>query len=176
MREKKILVMGVSGTGKSLIGSLIAEALDIRFIDGDDFHSQSNLDKMSKGFPLTDDDRQWWLKTLNYQFISSNSIVVACSALKHEYRCLLKEDNQDLIIIYLQGSFATILGRHKKRKDHFFNGENMLKSQFDTLVEPADDEAIFIDIDQSVETVVVQALKEIDKWHWQACQLQQVRW
>jgi gluconokinase len=131
---------------------------------------------MSRGIPLTDNDREWWLKTLNYQFISSNSIVVACSALKHEYRCLLKENNQNLIVVYLKGSFATILDRHQKRKNHFFNGKSMLKSQFDTLVEPAEGEAIFIDIDQSVETVVVQALKEIDKLHWQACKLQDVRW
>lgn len=161
--KKKVLVMGVSGTGKSLVGGLIANALNAPFVDGDDFHPQCNLDKMREGVPLTDDDRQGWLKTLNQQFIQYDQLVLACSALKPEYRNLLKENNQELIIVYLQGSFETILSRHKKRQNHFFKGEKMLRSQFDTLVEPSNDEAIFVDIEQAVDPIVEQALMAIEK-------------
>ena len=165
MKDKKILIMGVSGTGKSLIGQLIAQSLNIPFLDGDDFHSEYNLDKMSRGVPLTDNDRVEWLKILNHQFIYRDSVIIACSALKPEYRYLLRNENEDLITIYLQGSFSTILDRYQKRVDHFFCGEKMLKSQFDTLIEPATDEAVFVDVDQSVEIVVAQALRGIAQWH-----------
>jgi len=161
--EKKILLMGVSGTGKSLIGRLIADALDILFIDGDDFHSEDNLNKMNSGIPLNDHDREGWLKTLNNEFVCHSNLILACSALKPEYRNLLRENNQDLIIVYLKGTFDTILNRHQKRQGHFFNGEEMLKSQFDTLIEPSHDEAIFIEVDQGVERILEQALTEINK-------------
>lgn len=161
--RKKILLMGVSGTGKSLIGRLIADALGILFIDGDDFHSKSNLNKMNSGIPLNDSDRGSWLKALNREFVRHSNLILACSALKPEYRSLLRENNQDLIIIYLKGSFETILSRHQKRQGHFFNGEKMLRSQFDTLVEPSPDEAIYIEVDQGIERILEQVLIEINK-------------
>ncbi|WP_082242599.1 gluconokinase, partial [Vibrio coralliirubri] len=110
---KKILVMGVSGCGKSLIGSRIAQALDLQFFDGDDFHPQSNVEKMRQGIPLTDEDRQGWLGTLNKQYIEQPSSVIACSALKPQYRDILRKNNEGLVIVYLQGSFDTIWNRHK---------------------------------------------------------------
>ena len=94
--RKKILLMGVSGTGKSLIGRLIADALGILFIDGDDFHSKSNLNKMNSGIPLNDSDRGSWLKALNRELVRHSNLILACSALKPEYRSLLRENNQDL--------------------------------------------------------------------------------
>ncbi|KZM44219.1 MAG: gluconokinase [Marinomonas sp.] len=161
--DKKILLMGVSGTGKSLIGRLIADALGVLFIDGDDFHTENNLNKMNSGIPLDDNDREGWLKTLNNEFVRHSNLILACSALKPEYRNMLRENNQDLIIVYLKGSFDIILSRHKKRQGHFFNGEKMLRNQFDTLVEPSPDEAIFIEVDQGVEHILEQALAEINK-------------
>ncbi|WP_394246056.1 gluconokinase [Vibrio profundi] len=163
MKSKKILVMGVSGCGKSLIGSRIAKALDLQFFDGDDFHPETNVEKMRQGIPLTDEDRQGWLETLNQQFISQPSAVIACSALKPQYRDILRKNNEELVIVYLQGSFDTIWNRHKNRENHYFNGEQMLKSQFEALVEPQKGEALFVDIAQDVEQVVESALALLKK-------------
>lgn len=163
MNHKKILVMGVSGCGKSHIGHLLAQQLSYSFFDGDDFHPQNNVDKMRQGIPLTDEDRVDWLHTLNRLFTDNESAVIACSALKPEYRDILRKNNEDLTIVYLQGDFDTIWQRHQKRDNHWFNGKLMLESQFDTLIEPLPNEAIFIDIKPSVETVlhtIQQKLKQ----------------
>lgn len=163
MNHKKILVMGVSGCGKSHIGHLLAQQLSYSFFDGDDFHPQNNVDKMRQGIPLTDEDRIDWLHTLNRLFTDNESVVIACSALKPEYRDILRKNNEDLTIVYLQGDFDTIWQRHQKRDNHWFNGKLMLESQFDTLIEPLPNEAIFIDIKPSVETVlhtIQQKLKQ----------------
>lgn len=95
MKPKKILVMGVSGCGKSSIGSKIADALGLKFFDGDDYHPQDNVDKMRQGIPLTDDDRLGWLQTLNRLFIEQAGAVIACSALKPAYRDILRADNDN---------------------------------------------------------------------------------
>ena len=164
MKAKKILVMGVSGCGKSLIGSEIAHALNLPFHDGDDYHPQSNVDKMAEGTPLNDDDRQGWLETLNRVYVENEAAVIACSALKPSYRDILRNNNRELVIVYLQGSFDTIWNRHKSRENHYFNGEAMLKSQFEALVEPQQDEALFVDIAQDVEGVVADALHAIKQF------------
>ncbi|MDK9737317.1 gluconokinase [Vibrio sp. D404a] len=163
MKAKKILVMGVSGCGKSLIGSEIANALNLPFHDGDDYHPQANVDKMAEGIPLNDDDRQGWLETLNKVYRDNDAAVIACSALKPAYRDILRNNNQELVIVYLQGSFETIWNRHKSRENHYFNGEAMLKSQFEALVEPHKNEALFIDIAQDVQSVIDDAIAEIKK-------------
>lgn len=154
MKHKKILVMGVSGCGKSHIGQLLAQDLHFQFFDGDDFHPDSNVEKMRQGIPLTDEDRIDWLHTLNQLFISNDAAVIACSALKPQYRDILRLNNSELVIIYLQGDFDTIWQRHQKRDNHWFNGENMLKSQFEALMEPNANEAIFIDIKPSIDSVI----------------------
>ena len=163
MKAKKILVMGVSGCGKSLIGSEIANALNLPFHDGDDYHPQANVDKMAEGIPLNDDDRQGWLETLNKVYTENDAAVIACSALKPSYRDILRRNNQELVIVYLKGDFDTIWNRHKARENHYFNGEAMLKSQFEALVEPTTDEALHIDIKLSVEDVVKQSLIAIEE-------------
>ncbi|MFH4618624.1 gluconokinase [Vibrio furnissii] len=162
MKPKKILVMGVSGCGKSSIGSKIADALGLKFFDGDDYHPQDNVDKMRQGIPLTDDDRLGWLQTLNRLFIEQTGAVIACSALKPAYRDILRANNDDLVIVYLQGDYETIWSRLQQRSDHYFQGEAMLKSQFDTLVEPDANEAIFVDISQSLDGVLAQALQALE--------------
>jgi gluconokinase len=162
MKAKKILVMGVSGCGKSLIGSELAKSLKLPFYDGDDFHPQANVEKMRQGIPLDDADRSGWLDTLNKLYVDNECAVIACSALKPEYRDILRRNNESLVIVYLKGDFDTIWARHKNRANHYFNGEAMLRSQFDTLVEPDNAEALHIDIAQSVEQVLQQALTAIE--------------
>lgn len=161
MKAKKILVMGVSGCGKSSVGSQMAQRLGLTFFDGDDFHPQHNVDKMSQGIPLTDEDRYGWLQTLNRLFMDNDSAVIACSALRPQYRDILRENNDELVIIYLQGDYDTIWSRLSQRADHYFQGEKMLRSQFETLIEPGADEAIFIDITQPMDEVVAKALQAI---------------
>lgn len=158
MKVKKILVMGVSGCGKSLIGKEIADKLSLPFYDGDDYHPKANVEKMAQGIPLDDCDRLGWLETLNRIYVENDAAVIACSALKPAYRDILRRNNQQLAIVYLKGDFDTIWSRHKQRANHYFNGEAMLKSQFEALVEPSDDEALFIDIASDVDTVVESAL------------------
>lgn len=147
--------MGVSGCGKSTIGKLLAQELDIPFFDGDDFHSKANIKKMSSGQPLNDDDRQGWLEALNKlakKQIAKNSCVIVCSALKEKYREALSLDiNQEIKWVYLSGSFNQIYNRVNKRPDHFMPSD-LLQSQFDALEEPKD--ALKIDISLSPEEII----------------------
>ncbi|WP_120511705.1 gluconokinase [Photobacterium salinisoli] len=161
MKPKKIIVMGVSGCGKSLIGSTLATALGLSFFDGDDFHSPDNVRKMSEGVPLNDEDRAEWLARLNQLLRDAPDAVLACSALKPEYRRQLRAGIDGLEIVYLQGDFDTIWSRHQQRADHYFNGRAMLESQFATLVEPEPDEALFIDIRQSQHEVLQDILAQL---------------
>lgn len=156
----KIIVMGVSGCGKSLVGSRLAEALGVPFFDADTYHSQANVEKMASGIPLTDADRAGWLATLaDLVRQQTGGLVLACSALKRAYRDRLRADNADLRIVYLSGDFQTIWSRHARRRDHYFNGQAMLESQFQLLEEPEPDEAaIAVDVTASPEVIVGQCL------------------
>ncbi|SBS40288.1 Thermoresistant gluconokinase [Marinomonas spartinae] len=159
--EKKIVVLGVSGSGKSLIGKRLADALGYPFFDGDDYHNSSNIEKMSKGIPLSDQDRFGWLSTLNALLKNHECAVVACSGLKPEYRDMLKKDLDDVSMLYLKGDFDTIWQRHQKRNGHYFKGQDMLKSQFAALIEPSQSEAFSLDISQDADAVFQQALAYI---------------
>lgn len=151
------VVMGVSGCGKSTIGEALSEALAFPFYDGDDFHPQFNIDKMSAGQALNDDDRQPWLDILavNVQLWNrGKGAVLACSALKQKYRETLSKFGE-VQFVYLKGSRELILDRMKQRK-HFMKPE-MLDSQFATLEEPT----IAIEVDISKSTVeIINELKE----------------
>ena len=161
MNKKIIYVMGVSGCGKSTIGKLLAEELQYPFYDGDDFHPQSNIDKMAGGAALTDDDRWPWLGSINEfskKEVLVKGAVIACSALKESYRIKLSNG----IVphtewVYLQGSFKQIYDRMKQR-DHFMPPA-LLQSQFDTLEEPAD--AITIDIRLTPEVIITDILAKL---------------
>ncbi|MEJ1222146.1 gluconokinase [Sediminicola sp. 1XM1-17] len=158
-----LFVMGVSGSGKSTIGKLLAEALDYPFFDGDDFHPESNIKKMSAGDPLTDEDRHGWLLALNELAKKQlgTGAVIACSALKESYRNLLQKDiDNNVHYIYLKGSFEDILYRLKQRKGHFMPME-LLQSQFDLMSPPKD--AIEIDINQSPDKMVRFILNALDR-------------
>lgn len=161
--KKKIIVMGVSGCGKSSMGQRIANHYGFPFFDGDDYHSESNVAKMREGIPLTDDDRIGWLETLNGILKKHNSAVVACSGLKPEYRELLRSGVEELAIIYLKGDFDTIWSRHQKRDGHYFNGKSMLESQFATLVEPVNEDVITVEINQTIDTVFQQSIAALEQ-------------
>lgn len=153
----QIIVMGVSGCGKSTVGEALAKQLGYPYHDGDSYHPVENIEKMRQGKPLTDIDRQGWLKTLNQVLLSEdNGVVLACSALKPEYRQMLSSELTQPIFVYLKGDFDTIWQRHKQRKNHYFQGQSMLKSQFNTLVEPTGDNVITVDVSLSVEKIVQQ--------------------
>ncbi|WP_196061840.1 MULTISPECIES: gluconokinase [unclassified Serratia (in: enterobacteria)] len=168
MAGKSIILMGVSGSGKSTIGAAVAREIKAKFIDGDDLHPRANIQKMASGQPLNDEDRAPWLQRLNDAAYSLNhkneSGIIVCSALKRRYRDLLRKDNDNMVFIYLKGSFEVILGRLQARSGHFMPTE-LLKSQFEALEEPGADEkdVICVDIDTNVEGVVgrcVAALKQ----------------
>ncbi len=138
--------MGVAGSGKSTVGQLLATELHCRFLDGDSLHPSRNVEKMAHGIPLTDADRAPWLAAIHARIVESfqrrEHLVVACSALKRQYRDTL---NSDVAItwVYLKGSDALIRERLQHREHHFMKAQ-MLASQFADLEEPAD--AIVIDV------------------------------
>jgi len=159
--KKKYIVMGVSGCGKSSIGQSLSNELSIPFFDGDDYHSEQSVQKMQSGVPLTDEDRASWLMRLNQLLKENDDLVVACSALKPEYRDILRDGCEELRFLYLKGDFDTIWSRHKERQGHYFTGAEMLESQFDTLIEPSEQEALHIDIKQTPTQITQDILSRI---------------
>jgi len=158
--------MGVSGSGKSLLGAALARALDIDFVEGDDFHSPENIERMSSGIPLTDDDRAGWLGTLAKQIrvakSSNTGIILSCSALKRSYRDILRAEADDLQFIFLHGSAELIAERIAHRGGAHFMSPSLLYSQFAALEEPSPDEGVWMcDITESPENIVAQLIARI---------------
>jgi len=150
--QKTFIIMGVSGCGKSTIGQKLSKQLGIPYVDADDYHPPQNIEKMSQGIPLNDENRFPWLQDLN-AFLRSNKnsgTILACSALKESYRQILS-NNIDVIWIYLKGDFDIIKSRLKKRKGHFMN-DQLLQSQFDTLEKPS--YGTHISIEQNPENII----------------------
>ncbi|MBV8835151.1 MAG: gluconokinase [Alphaproteobacteria bacterium] len=161
-----VVVMGVSGAGKSTVGKLIAARLDCPFRDADSFHPQANIEKMSRGEPLTDEDRWPWLQAIadwiDQQRKAGTTCVVTCSALKRAYRDIVTaKQSADVRLVYLKGDFALIEARLKARKGHFMPPE-LLKSQFDALEEPAPEEnAIVASIAGTPEDIADRIVRQI---------------
>ena len=163
MKTRFVIVMGVAGSGKTTVGTLLAQRLGWNFFDADGFHPAENVAKMAIGIPLSDADRLPWLAAL-HELISASlrtdrPAVLACSALKESYRRQLLEGNPGVLVVYLKGSYELIWSRMADRKDHFMKPQ-MLKSQFESLEEPAG--ALVVDISKPVEELVEEILVRID--------------
>jgi gluconokinase len=161
------MVMGVSGSGKTTIGELLSRRLGWSFYDGDDFHPPENIDKMRRGIPLDDRDRQMWLLALlnliEAIHIRKEPAVIASSALKESYRQYLSPANgRSLVWVYLKGSYEQIEQRLKARQGHFMKAD-MLRSQFETLEEP--DRALKIDISLSQDAIVDRIVTYLENLH-----------
>lgn len=159
------IVMGVSGCGKTTIGSLLARELAIPFHDADDFHPQSNRQKMQSGFPLTDADRLPWLQRLHdliaEAVVEQRSLVLACSALKKRYRDMLRQDHDKQVrFIHLVGSISVIAARMQQRPGHYMP-PSLLASQFGDLEAPED--AISVSIEQAPENIVAAITSQLNQ-------------
>jgi gluconokinase len=161
-----LIVMGVSGSGKSTIAARLAERLNWAYEDGDRFHPPSNVAKMSAGHPLTDEDRWPWLQAIADEIDrvcrSGGHAVIACSALKRAYRDVLVHGRCDVRIVFLSGTQALIAERLARRKDHFMP-PGLLDSQFKTLEPPAGDEnPVNVSIDAPVESIVEHVVRQLE--------------
>ena len=152
--------MGVSGSGKTTIGKLLAERFSLRFFDGDDYHSKNNVQKMSRGEPLTDEDREDWLASLAELIQSERPIVLACSALKTEYREYLSKSDIGLRFVFLDVPFEVAENRLASREGHFMP-VSLLDSQFETLQRPQN--AIHIQAEEPVLVIVDQVEKALSR-------------
>lgn len=152
-----IIVIGVSGSGKTVVGEQLAKRLNYEFQDADDFHSPENIEKMRQNIPLNDQDRQPWLqklrKTIQQWLQQDKNVILACSGLKQDYRKQLLVNPQQMQIVYLKGSYELIEKRLKQRSGHYMKAD-LLHSQFEDLEEPS--AAIEIDISQSTEEIIQQ--------------------
>ena len=157
-----IILMGVSGSGKSTVGRLLAERLAWEFHDGDDLHPEENVRKMAAGTPLTDDDRRPWLErigeTMQECDAAGRNAVVACSALREAYRDYLLRQSPVVDLVFLQGRRDTILERMEKRSDHFMPAD-LLDSQFEALEEPR--HAVVADVAKSPEEIVEHIVQQL---------------
>jgi carbohydrate kinase (thermoresistant glucokinase family) len=157
-----IIIMGVAGSGKTTIGSLLANKLGWKFYDADDFHSEANRAKMSQGTALTDEDRADWLISLRGLIVQNiqqnNDAVLACSALKNSYRNTL-EVSEHVKFIHLQGTYEQIKTRLNNRTGHFMSTD-MLDSQFQTLEEPQN--ALTIDITNTPQDIITIICKGLN--------------
>lgn len=160
-----ILVAGVSGSGKTTIGTLLAERLGWEYAEADAFHSEANVAKMRAGHPLTDEDRLPWLRAIAAwiadRLATGRPGVVTCSALKRRYRDMLLDGHEDVRLVLLDGDRDTIAARMRSRKGHFFKAE-LLDSQFADLEPPAPDENIITaPITGTPEETVTHILKSL---------------
>jgi gluconokinase len=161
-----VIIMGVSGSGKSTIGSLLARRLHWEFEDADWFHPTSNVDKMHRGIPLTDEDRWPWLRAIaawiDKTRRSGGHGIIACSALKRRYRNVLIGDRADVRLVYLKGDETLIARRIATRHEHFMP-PSLLQSQFKELEEPGPDEnPIIVSIESEPREIATRILSALN--------------
>ena len=153
--------MGVTGAGKTTIGTMLAAQLNWQFADADTFHPPANIQKMSRGVPLNDTDRAPWLAAMRKAILewvaAGKNVVLACSALKRAYREELRP-SREVKIVYLKGDYALFAERIRRRHGHFA-GEGILVGQFADLEEPVD--AIMVDAAKSPEEIVAEIRKQL---------------
>jgi gluconokinase len=156
-----IVVMGVEGSGKTTIGKRLAEKMGWRFVDGDSLHPAANVEKMARGIPLTDEDRQPWLRAIHKLIVEEEKqgrdLIVACSALKQAYRNVL-EAGTHIVWVYLKGSPELIRTRLEARRNHFAKSD-LLMSQFRDLEEPQD--AIVVDVAKTPDEIVAEIVRRV---------------
>ena len=166
---KSFILMGVSSTGKTSVGTEVAHRLGIKLIDGDDLHPRTNIIKMGEGHPLNDEDRAPWLERIRDAAFSlehkSEVGIIVCSALKKKYRDQIRDGNSNVRFLFLHGSYDVILERMRQRKGHYMK-ESMLKSQFETLEVPGADEpdVISIDINAPFDEVVERCIQALQPY------------
>jgi gluconokinase len=152
-----VILMGVSGVGKTTVGPLLAKALDAEFAEGDSYHSTANIEKMRRGIPLDDEDRRPWLETLSAEIgrwlAEERTIVLACSALKQAYRDILVAGRRGVHLVHLVGEEALLRSRLAQRRGHYMP-PSLLASQLATLEHPKD--AITVDVAGTPEAIVEQ--------------------
>ena len=163
-----VVVMGVSGAGKSTVGRIVAQRLGCAFRDADSFHPQANIEKMAGGHPLTDEDRWPWLAAIAAWIAehraAGTTCVVTCSALKRAYRDIVtSKQSPDVRLVHLEGDFRLIEARLKARKGHFMPPA-LLQSQFDALEEPgADEHAISVSIEATPEEIAERVISSLGR-------------
>ncbi len=162
-----IILMGVSGAGKTVVGQALAERLGWAFEDADNWHPAANVEKMRNGIPLNDHDREPWLQALNCAIrewaADGRSTVLACSALKARYRETLRSGVRNAAavrFVFLKASYDVIDARLRDRRGHYMP-ESLLKSQFEALEEPPAAEALIIDASQTVATIVDEIIARL---------------
>lgn len=166
---KSFILMGVSSTGKTSVGTEVAHRLGIKLIDGDDLHPRANIIKMGEGHPLNDEDRAPWLERIRDAAFSlehkSEVGIIVCSALKKKYRDQIRDGNSNVKFLFLHGFYDVILERMRQRKGHYMK-ESMLKSQFETLEVPGADEpdVISIDINAPFDEVVERCIQALQPY------------
>ena len=159
-----IVIMGVSGCGKTTIGKQLSQKIDIPFYDADDFHPIENIEKMKKGISLNSADRYPWLNLLAdkiKEWNSKDGAVLACSALKEKYRKILALNNNPIIWIFLSGSKDLIRTRIENREDHFMDS-NLLDSQFNNLEIP--EYGIHIEISKSSDQIITEIVSKLNSY------------
>lgn len=165
-QKPRVIVMGVSGCGKTTIGDLVARELGVRFLDGDSLHPVGNVAKMAAGTPLTDEDRWPWLALVGSELAATGSdgLVLACSALRRSYRDAIRAQAPDTVFLHLHGSKEVLGSRLEGRSGHFMPAA-LLESQLATL-EPleADEAGVVLDIAAPVDAVVEQAMSSLSRF------------
>jgi gluconokinase len=166
-RPPILVVMGVSGAGKTLIAQMLADKLSCPMLEGDSLHSAANIKRMAAGIPLTDEDRHDWLIAIAQHITAATrneeALVVTCSALKRRYRDILRGDVANPIFVHLSGDKALIASRLKLRRDHFMPGA-LLESQFATLETPGADElVIYCDVAPPPQAIVASIFEQLPR-------------